>query len=120
MDLQNNRLLTCPPESLDIGLTANDITGSATCIEVIVYLTDPSVNVSPVDARSGESGTEIAKDGSITWKKYGTENILDSGCLSIYLKRNQRQTQQQSGQHVLLEYPILTTKNKDTSPQIDS
>jgi hypothetical protein len=77
MDLQNNRLLTCPPESLDIGLTAKDITGSATCIEVIVYLTDPSVNVSPVDARSGESGTEIAKDGSITWKKYGTENILD-------------------------------------------
>ena len=51
MDLQNNRSVTCPPESLDIGLTAKDITGSATCIEVIVYLTDPSVNVSPVDAK---------------------------------------------------------------------
>lgn len=53
-----DRWVTCPPESLDIGLTAKDITGSATCIEVIVYLTDPSVNVSPVDAKSGESGTE--------------------------------------------------------------
>jgi hypothetical protein len=40
---------TCPPESLDIGETAKDITGSGTFIDVIVYLTVPSVNVSPVD-----------------------------------------------------------------------
>jgi hypothetical protein len=43
------RLLTCPPESFETGCTANDITGSGTLIEVIVYLTDPSVKVSPDD-----------------------------------------------------------------------
>ena len=45
------KLLTCPPESFETGCTANDITGSGTFMEVIVYLTDPSVNVSP-DAQS--------------------------------------------------------------------
>lgn len=42
------KLLTCPPVSLETGETAKDITGSGTFIEVIVYLTEPSVNVSPV------------------------------------------------------------------------
>lgn len=40
-------IITCPPESLDTGDTASDITGSGTFIEVSVYLTDPSVKVSP-------------------------------------------------------------------------
>lgn len=40
-------LITCPPESLDTGETAKDITGSGTFIEVMVYLTEPSVKVSP-------------------------------------------------------------------------
>lgn len=48
--IKGNRL-TCPPESFETGWTANDITGSGTFIEVIVYLTDPSVNVSPDDTR---------------------------------------------------------------------
>lgn len=43
------KLLTCPPESFETGCTANDITGSGTFMEVIVYLTDPSVKVSPED-----------------------------------------------------------------------
>ena len=52
---------TCPPESLDIGETAKDITGSGTFIEVIVYFTVPSVNVSPIDERSGKSDAEQMK-----------------------------------------------------------
>ena len=47
--VHKKRLLTCPPESFETGCTANDITGSGTLIEVIVYLTDPSVKVSPDD-----------------------------------------------------------------------
>lgn len=46
------KLLTFPPESLETGDTANDITGSGTFIEVIVYLTDPSVKVSPEQTRN--------------------------------------------------------------------
>lgn len=42
---------TCFPESFETGETANDTTGSGTFIEVMVYFTDPSVNVSP-DAQS--------------------------------------------------------------------
>jgi hypothetical protein len=61
MDLQNKRSVTCPPESLDIGLTAKDITGSATCIEVIVYLTDPSVNVSPAMQKVGNQALKKCK-----------------------------------------------------------
>jgi len=41
-------VLTCPPESFETGWMASDITGSGTFIDVIVYLTDPSVKVSPV------------------------------------------------------------------------
>lgn len=48
--LQQNPL-TCPPESLETGWTARDITGSGTFMEVMVYLTDPSVNVSPDNTR---------------------------------------------------------------------
>lgn len=45
--IEESSHLTCPPESFETGCTANDITGSGTFIEVMVYLTDPSVNVSP-------------------------------------------------------------------------
>ncbi|KAK2991715.1 hypothetical protein RJ640_001218, partial [Escallonia rubra] len=38
------RQLTCPPESLETGEIANDVTGLGTFTEVMVYLTDPSVN----------------------------------------------------------------------------
>lgn len=41
------QLITCPPESFDTGETAKDMTGSGTFMEVIVYLTEPSVKVSP-------------------------------------------------------------------------
>lgn len=44
-------VLTCPPESLETGEIANDMTGSGTFIEVMVYLTDPSVKVSPDDKK---------------------------------------------------------------------
>lgn len=47
----NSTPLTCPPESLETGETAKDITGSGTFMEVMVYLTDPSVNVSPDDTK---------------------------------------------------------------------
>lgn len=47
----NQQQLTCPPVSFETGWTAKDITGSGTFIEVMVYLTDPSVNVSPVNKR---------------------------------------------------------------------
>lgn len=49
MYVTQKKLLTCPPESFETGCTAKDITGSGTFIEVIVYLTDPSVKVSPDD-----------------------------------------------------------------------
>lgn len=44
---RSHKLRTCCPTSFEEGEMARDITGSGTFIDVMVYFTDPSVNVSP-------------------------------------------------------------------------
>jgi hypothetical protein len=72
-----------------------------------VYFTVPSVNVSPIDKEKVESQMQSNK----TTQNYKKYYHLD--CPSTYLMHNQHQKQQQFGQHVLLEYPMLNENNKN-------
>lgn len=75
------KILTCPPESLETGETANDITGSGTFIDVMVYLTLPSVKVSPESIKNEHNQPQR---GSCT--NYNEVSFPDSGnCPALVL-----------------------------------
>ncbi|KAK2975784.1 hypothetical protein RJ640_014607 [Escallonia rubra] len=80
MYIYSRRQLTCPPESLETGEIANDVTGLGTFTEVMVYLTDPSVNVCHAN-RTAVGGASVTIKQGRSGFPFGcavTRNILKS------------------------------------------